>query len=64
MENTNTEIIYTEQEIKNWFEIMKKKYPHSLMEEHLSMVQMAMFDSLCQTDNLKTNVKLYAIYKQ
>ena len=49
----NVEIKYTEQEIKNWFEIMKKKYPHSLMEEHLSMVQMEMFDSFCEENNLK-----------
>lgn len=48
-----TTITYTEQEIKTWFETMKKKYPYSLMEEHLSMVQMEMFDPFCEENNLK-----------
>ena len=48
-----TTVTYTEQEIKTWFEIMKKKYPHSPMEEHLSLVQMEMFDPFCEENNIK-----------
>ena len=47
------EITYTEQELKNWFEEMKKKYPHSMAEEHLRFVEMNMFDHWNEENNLK-----------
>ena len=49
----STEITYTEKEIKAWFETMKKRYSHSNMEQHLSMVQALMFEKYCDKDNLK-----------
>lgn len=49
----STKITYTEKEIKAWFEIMKKRYSHSNMEQHLIMVQALMFDAYCEKDNLK-----------
>jgi len=47
------EITYTEQELKNWFEEMKKKYPHSMAEEHFRFVEMNMFDHWNEENNLK-----------
>ena len=49
----SAKITYTEKEIKAWFETMKKKYPHSNMEQHLNMVQALMFEEYCGRDNLK-----------
>lgn len=47
------EITYTEQELKNWFEEMKKKYPNSMAEEHFRFVEMHMFDPWNEENNLK-----------
>lgn len=35
---------YTEKELKEWFEMMIKKYPNSVMEQHLISVRDEMFD--------------------
>ena len=47
------EITYTEQELKKWFEEMKKKYPHSMAEEHFNFVEMNMFSQFDEENNLK-----------
>lgn len=47
------EVTYTEQELKNWFKEMKKKYPHSMAEEHFSFVERNMFDHWHEENNLK-----------
>lgn len=35
---------YTENEIKEWFEEMEKRYPNSNMLEHLKAVEFMMFN--------------------
>ena len=43
---------YTEKEIKEWFETMKDKYPHSRITEHLESIELMMFDKY-SNDTLK-----------
>lgn len=33
---------YTEKELKDWFEMMIKKYPNSVLEQHLTSVRECM----------------------
>lgn len=48
---------YTEQEIKDWFKKMKKRYPNSNTYQHLTSVEFMMFEeSFGESDCLK-NIK-------
>lgn len=44
---------YTENEIKEWFNEMKKKYPDSGTLNHLEAVEFMMFDKFFDTDCLE-----------
>lgn len=48
---------YTEQEIKDWFNSMMKKYPNCPMGQHLRQVYDEMFDPFWERNNLKTFVE-------
>lgn len=48
---------YTENELKKWFEVMKKRYPNSPTQCHLEQVELMMFDKtfpFIAKDNLDT----------
>lgn len=49
--------VYTEEQLKKWFKLMKIKYANSNSYEHLKSVEMKMFDNFCSTDNLKEVLK-------
>lgn len=50
--------MYTEEELKAWFEYMKKEYPNSKMLEHVEMIEYVMFDKYAnEKDKLKNFVK-------
>lgn len=51
------EKIYTEQEIKDWFTNMIKKYKNCPFGEYLRMVYDNMFDPFWGKNNLKTFVE-------
>lgn len=44
---------YTEKDLIEWFETMKRKYYNSVHYDHLCMVEMLMFDKILNADNLK-----------
>jgi len=48
---------YTEKQIKEWFELMKVKYPNSNFYEHLESVEMEMFHDFYSENNLKNILK-------
>ncbi len=45
-------MIYSEEEIKNWFKVMKEKYPNSNTFNHLVSIEFMMFNR-CSFDQLK-----------
>lgn len=49
--------MYTEQEIKDWFNLMMKKYKNSPMEEHMRSVCNRMFNEFWKSDNIKTMIE-------
>jgi hypothetical protein len=48
---------YTEEEIKNWFETMKRKYPNSNAVNHLAFVEYMMFNETCENPNHLKKIK-------
>ena len=48
---------YTENEIKEWFSEMKKKYPNSGILEHLKAVEFMMFDKTYDDINCLEKIK-------
>lgn len=42
----------SEENLRNWFKEMEKKYPNCPMCEHLKSVEMSMFDKIWKRDNL------------
>lgn len=48
---------YTEQEIKDWFEKMKKKYPNSNTFQHLESVEYMMFNKTFSDINCLEKIK-------
>ena len=46
--------VYTEEELKKWFDCMEKKYRNCGSYQCLRMVRMSMFDDFCKSDNLTT----------
>ena len=48
---------YTENEIKEWFNEMKKKYPNSNTLEHLKAVEFMMFDKTFGDRNCLEKIK-------
>jgi len=46
---------YTEEEIKKWFEEMKKRYPNSNMFQHLESIEFMMFNK--SYDSLEKTTK-------
>ena len=48
---------YTENEIKEWFEKMKKRYPNSKIWEHLHMVEFMMFNKSYDTKDCLEKIK-------
>lgn len=49
--------MYTENEIKEWFDLMMKKYKNSPMEGHMKSARDLMFDDFWKADNIKTVVE-------
>lgn len=47
---------YTEEEIKEWFEVMMAKYPNSNTFRHLESVKFMMFDETWGDRDLLKNV--------
>lgn len=48
---------YTENEIKKWFNEMKKKYSNSGTLKHLEAVEYIMFDKSFNTENCLEKIK-------
>ena len=48
---------YTENEIKEWFNEMKKKYPNSGILQHLEAVEFMMFDKTYDDINCLEKIK-------
>lgn len=48
---------YTENEIKEWFNRMKKKYPNSITFQHLEAVEFMMFNKVFGTTNCLEKIK-------
>ncbi len=49
---------YTEKDLKEWFETMKKKYYNSILYDHLCTIETMMFDKIFDEDNLKSAAAL------
>ncbi len=48
---------YTENEIKEWFNEMKKRYPNSNIFKHLESVEYMMFDKTFNTKDCLEKIK-------
>jgi hypothetical protein len=48
---------YTEDEIKEWFDKMKKKYPNCSTLNHLEMVEFMMFNKTFGISDCLENIK-------
>jgi hypothetical protein len=48
---------YTEEEIKKWFETMKRKYPNSNAFDHLTSVEYMMFNETFGDSNCLKKIK-------
>lgn len=48
---------YTEEEIKKWFETMKRKYPNSNTFDHLTSVEHMMFNETFGDSNCLKKIK-------
>lgn len=48
---------YTENEIKEWFNKMKKKYPNSGTLKHLEAVEYMMFNKVFDDENCLEKIK-------
>ena len=48
---------YTENEIKEWFNEMKKKYPNSGTLEHLKAVEYMMFNKIFDDEDCLKKIK-------
>ena len=50
---------YTDDELKEWFKIMKNKYPNSKMYEHLESVEFEMFNGVLNFKNSPSVLNLF-----
>lgn len=48
---------YTEEELKKYFDYLKKRFPNSVLKEEIEVMETIMFEPLFESNSLKYFVK-------